>query len=141
MNLLELSLVSNGHIVRVLLLQILDLDILIGSEPLVVFDAPLSYSNIPATNLFGRFSSLGLETQSDCRYCRLDKVQAQLISILETLDMLMDKDQRFLPLATRRINWYSQPMQVTAFKEFQLAVDRIDSDKFSAWHFGELERS
>jgi hypothetical protein len=26
------------------------------------------------------------------------------------------------------------------FEEFQITVDKVDSDKFSAWHFGELER-
>ena len=26
------------------------------------------------------------------------------------------------------------------FEEFQITVDAVDSDKFSAWHFGELER-
>ena len=26
------------------------------------------------------------------------------------------------------------------FDEFQITVQKVDSDKFSAWHFGELER-
>ena len=53
--------VSNGHIVSVAITNP-GSGYLIGSEPLVVFDAPLSYSNIPL--IYSEDSPAGVGTQA-----------------------------------------------------------------------------
>ena len=119
----------------VLLSQIQDLDILIGSEPIVVFDAPLSYSNIPL--IYSEDSSAGVGTQA-------------------TVDIVVGQGSSVIDFEIRNFGYsYAQNQILTvatggstgiptdtnySFKEFQLTVDKVDSDKFSAWHFGELER-
>jgi len=126
--------VSNGHIVSVAITNP-GSGYLIGSEPIVVFDAPLSYSNIPL--IYSEDSPAGVGTQA-------------------TIDIVVGQGSSVIDFEFRNFGYrYSQNQILTvatggstgiptdtnhSFKEFQITVDKVDSDKFSAWHFGELER-
>ena len=126
--------VSNGHIVSVAITNP-GSGYLVGSEPLVVFDAPLSYSNIPL--IYSEDSSAGVGTQAT-----VDIVVGQGSSIIDfnirNFGYAYGQDQ-ILTIATGGLTGIPTDANHT-FKEFQLTIDKIDSDKFSAWHFGELER-
>ena len=126
--------VSNGHIVSVAITNS-GSGYLIGSEPIVVFDAPLSYSNIPL--VYSEDSNAGVGTQAT-----VDIVVGQGSSVIDfnirNFGYAYGQNQ-ILTIATGGSTGIPTDASHT-FKEFQLTVDKIDSDKFSAWHFGELER-
>ena len=126
--------VSNGNIVSVAITNP-GSGYQIGSEPLVVFDAPLSYSNIPL--VYSEDSSSGIGTEA-------------------TVDIVVGQGSSVIDFEIRNFGYrYGQSQILTVatggstgiptdtthtFEEFQITVNKVDSDKFSAWHFGELER-
>ena len=126
--------VSNGNIVSVAITNP-GSGYQIGSEPLVVFDAPLSYSNIPL--VYSEDSSPGIGTEA-------------------TIDIVVGQGSSVIDFEIRNFGYrYGQSQILTVatggstgiptdtthtFEEFQITVNKVDSDKFSAWHFGELER-
>ena len=126
--------VSNGHVVSVAITNP-GSGYLIGSEPIVVFDTPLSYTNIPL--IYSEDSVTGIGTQA-------------------TVDIIVGQGSSVIDFNLKNLGYaYGQNEILTvetggstgiptdtnySLKEFQLTVDKIDSDKFSAWHFGELER-
>ena len=126
--------VSNGRVVSVAITNP-GSGYIIGSEPNVVFDAPLSYSNIPLTYADSSASGFGTEAT-------IDIVVGQGSSVIdfEIRNFGYGYGQRqVLTVASGGLTGIPTDTNFT-FDEFQITVDRTDSDKFSAWHFGELER-
>ena len=124
--------ISNGHIVSIAVTNP-GSGYVQGSEPIVIFDAPLSYSNIP---LVYSDTSAGLGTEAT-----IDIVVGQGSSIIdfEIKNFGYGYGQgQVLTVATGGASGIPTDTNFT-FEEFQITVDRIDSDKFSGWHFGELE--
>ena len=126
--------VSNGHIVSVAITNP-GSGYLVGSEPLVVFDAPLSYSNIPLVYSSESPGVGGTEAT-------IDIVVGQGSSVIDfeikNFGYAYGAKQ-ILTVATGGATGIPTDTNFT-FEEFQITVDAVDSDKFSAWHFGELER-
>ena len=123
---------TNGHIVSIAVTNP-GSGYLQGSEPIVIFDAPLSYSNIP---LVYSDTSAGLGTEAT-----IDIVVGQGSSIIdfEIKNFGYGYGQgQVLTVATGGASGIPTDTNFT-FEEFQITVDRIDSDKFSDAHFGELE--
>ena len=127
--------VSNGHIVSVAITNP-GSGYQVGSEPVVVFDAPLSYSNIPL--VYSDESPVaGTGTEA-------------------TIDIVVGQGSSVIDFEIRNFGYrYGQKQVLTVatggatgiptdtnytFDEFQITVNKVDSDSFSAWHFGELER-
>jgi len=127
--------VSNGHIVSVAITNP-GSGYQVGSEPVVVFDAPLSYSNIPL--VYSDESPVtGAGTEA-------------------TIDIVVGQGSSVIDFEIRNFGYrYGQKQVLTVatggatgiptdtnftFDEFQITVNKVDSDSFSAWHFGELER-
>ena len=126
--------VSNGRIVSVAITNP-GSGYLIGSEPNVVFDAPLSYSNIPLIYSDSSASGFGVEAT-------IDIVVGQGSSVIdfEIKNFGYGYGQKqILTVASGGLTGIPTDTNFT-FDEFQISIDRTDSDKFSAWHFGELER-
>jgi hypothetical protein len=127
--------VSNGHIVSVAITNP-GSGYQVGSEPVVVFDAPLSYSNIPLV-------------YSDESPVAGNGTEA-------TIDIVVGQGSSVIDFEIRNFGYrYGQKQVLTVatggatgiptdtnytFDEFQITVNKVDSDSFSAWHFGELER-
>ena len=126
--------VSNGRIVSVAITNP-GSGYLIGSEPNVVFDAPLSYSNLPL--IYSDSSPAGFGTEA-------------------TVDIVVGQGSSVIDFEIKNFGYsYGQKQVLTVSKggstgiptdtnftpeEFQITVEKTDSDKFSAWNFGELER-
>ena len=124
--------ISNGHIVSIAVTNP-GSGYVQGSEPIVIFDAPLSYSNIP---LVYSDTSSGFGTEA-------------------TIDIVVGQGSSVIDFEIRNTGYaYGQGQVLTVptggasgiptdtnytFEEFQITIDKTDSDKFSGWHFGELE--
>ena len=125
--------ISGGHIVSVAVTNPAT-GYVQGSEPTVVIDAPLSYSNIPL--IYSSDSSAGVGTQAT-----IDIVVGQGSSVIDfelrNLGYNYDPDQ-ILTVAIGGTTGIPTSFDYT-FDEFQLTVKDTDGDKFSGWHFGELE--
>ena len=127
--------VSNGHIVSVAITNP-GSGYQVGSEPVVVFDEPLSYSNIPL--IYSAESPVaGAGTEAT-----IDIVVGQGSSVIDfeikNFGYAYGQKQ-VLTVATGGATGIPTDTNFT-FDEFQITVDKVDSDTFSAWHFGELER-
>ena len=95
----------------------------------------MSYSNIPL--VYSEDSPSGIGTEA-------------------TIDIVVGQGSSVIDFEIRNFGYrygQSQILTVTTggstgiptdtthtFEEFQITVNKVDSDKFSAWHFGELER-
>lgn len=127
--------VSNGHIVSVAITNP-GSGYQVGSEPVVVFDTPLSYSNIPLV-YSGESPVAGAGTEAT-----IDIVVGQGSSVIDfeikNFGYAYGQKQ-VLTVATGGSTGIPTDTNFT-FDEFQITVNKVDSDKFSAWHFGELER-
>ena len=127
--------VSNGHIVSVAITNP-GSGYQVGSEPVVVFDAPLSYSNIPLVySSDSPVSGGGTEAT-------IDIVVGQGSSVIDfeikNFGYAYGQKQ-VLTIATGGSTGIPTDTNFT-FEEFQITINKVDSDSFSAWHFGELER-
>ena len=126
--------VSNGHIVSVAITNP-GSGYLVGSEPVVVFDAPLSYSNIPLVYSSESPGVGGTEAT-------VDIIVGQGSSVIDFEIRNFGYaygEKQILTVATGGATGIPTDTNFT-FEEFQITVQKVESDKFSAWHFGELER-
>ena len=126
--------VSNGRIVSVAITNP-GSGYLIGSEPNVIFDAPLSYSDLPL--IYSDSSPTGFGTEA-------------------TIDIIVGQGSSVIDFEIKNFGYaYGQKQVLTISKggstgiptdtnftpeEFQITIEKTDSDKFSAWNFGEIER-
>ena len=105
-----------------------------SNPPLVYFDSPLPYSNIPL--IYSQSSVQGNGSNA-------------------TIDIIVGQGSSVIDFEIRNLGYgYGQGEKLTVsiggtvgiptnisipFKEFQVTVDRTQSDKFSAWTIGDLE--
>jgi hypothetical protein len=125
------AVVSGGHIVSVAITNP-GSGYTSSNPPYVVFDDPLSYSNIP---LIYSSESSGLGTQA-----KIDIVVGQGSSIIDFEIVNTGygyKDGDILTIPTDGM--VGIPTTGNSFKEFQISVQETSSDKFSGWSIGELQ--
>ena len=122
--------VSDGHIVGVAITNG-GSGFVQGSEPIVIIDAPNSYTNIPL--YYSSDSPTGLGTEAT-----VDIIVGQGSSVI-------DFEIRNLGYNYRENNILTVPIggadgiptdSSVTLEEFQITVQRTDSDSFSGWHFG-----
>jgi hypothetical protein len=105
-----------------------------SNPPIVVFDSPLSYSNLPL--FYSSQSPSGFGTGAS-----MDIVVGQGSSVISF--ELKNTGYGYKPgeILTVSIGGTTgiQTTSSSNFSEFQLIVDRIQSDKFSAWSVGGLQ--
>ena len=125
--------VSNGNIVSVAITNP-GIGYTRSKPPLVVFDSPLSYSNLPL--IYGASSTSGLGTEA-----KIDIVVGQGSSIISFELINSGYNYKEKEILTVRIGGTTGIPTVTSstFKEFQIVVDRIFTDKFNGWTFGGLQ--
>jgi hypothetical protein len=104
------------------------------NPPLVIFDAPLSYSDIPL--IYSSSSPSGFGTEAT-----IDIVVGQGSSVIDFEIKNFGYNygqQQILTVATGGLTGI--PTDPTKpFKEFQLTIDKTISDEFAGWHLGQLE--
>jgi hypothetical protein len=125
--------VSNGHIVSVAITNP-GTGYTTSNPPIVIFDSPLSYSNIPL--IYSSQSPIGLGTGAV-----VDIVVGQGSSVISF-------ELKNLGYAYKQNNILTVSVGGTtgiptntslSFSEFQIAVDKVQFDKFSAWSVGRLQ--
>ncbi len=124
--------VSNGHIVSVAITNP-GIGYTRTSPPLVIFDDPLSYSNLP---LIYSSSSTGVGTEAT-----VDVIVGQGSSVInfEIKNTGYAYGQgEILTVRTGGTTGIPTNTSLT-FKEFQITVDKTFTDKFTGWSFGDLE--
>ena len=125
--------VSNGHIVSVAITNP-GVGYTRTNPPLVVFDSPLSYSNLPLIYSSSSVSGFGTEA---------------------TVDIIVGQGSSIISFEIRNIGYnYGQGEILTVktggttgiptntsltFKEFQIIIDKTFTDKFAGWSFGDLQ--
>tara|TARA_R110000868_G_scaffold43748_3_gene146839 strand:- start:34883 stop:38140 length:3258 start_codon:yes stop_codon:yes gene_type:complete len=125
--------VNNGSIVSVAITNP-GVGYTITNPPLVIFDSPLSYSNLPLTYSSSSVTGFGTEA---------------------TVDIVVGQGSSIINFEIRNIGYnYGQGEILTVktggtlgiptntslpFKEFQITVDKTFSDKFTGWSFGDLQ--
>ncbi len=125
--------VSNGHIVSVAITNP-GLGYTISNPPIVIFDDPLSYSNIPL--IYSSQSSSGVGTGS-------------------VADIVVGQGSSVISFELKNLGFGYKPNQILTvsiggttgiptntslnFSEFQISIDNIYSDKFAAWTVGTLQ--
>ena len=123
--------VSGGHIVSVAITNP-GAGYTSSNPPLVIFDDPLSYSNIPL--IYSSSSGFGTEA---------------------TIDIVVGQGSSVIDFEIRNPGYnYGQNQILTVasgglsgiptdaskpFEEFQITIEKTISDKFAGWHFGQLE--
>ena len=104
------------------------------NPPLVIFDAPLSYSDIPL--IYSSSSPSGFGTEAT-----IDIVVGQGSSVIDFEIKNFGYNygqQQILTVAAGGLSGI--PTDPTKpFKEFQLTIDKTISDEFAGWHLGQLE--
>ena len=125
--------VSNGHIIGVAITNP-GIGYTRSNPPLVVFDSPLSYSNIPL--VYSSSSSPGFGTEA-----KIDIVVGQGSSVINfEISNLGYKygNGQILTVATGGTTGIpTDPSK--PFSEFQIKIEEISSDSFAGWNVGELE--
>jgi hypothetical protein len=124
--------VSNGSIVSVAITNP-GIGYTITKPPLVIFDSPLSYSNLP---LIYSSSSTGVGTEAT-----VDIVVGQGSSIIsfEIKNSGYQYGQgEILTVRTGGTTGIPTNTSLT-FKQFQITVDKIFTDEFTGWTFGDLQ--
>jgi hypothetical protein len=125
--------VSNGNIVSVAITNP-GIGYTRTNPPLVVFDTPLSYSNLPLT--YSSSSVLGVGTEA-------------------TVDIIVGQGSSIIGFEFRNLGYnYGQGEILTvktggttgiptntslAFREFQITINNTFTDKFAGWSFGDLQ--
>jgi len=105
-----------------------------SNPPLVIFDSPLSYFNIPL--IYSSSSSTGVGTEAT-----VDIIVGQGSSVInfEIKNSGYSYNQGEI-LTIRTGGTVGIPTNTSlAFKEFRIVVDRTFSDKFTGWSFGDLQ--
>ena len=125
------AVVSGGHIVSVSITNP-GTGYTSTNPPYVVFDNPLSYSNIPLSYRSG-YSGVGTEA-------KIDIVVGQGSSIIDFEIISTGYGYKENEILTVPIGGTTGiPTTGTSFKEFQISVQRTSKDKFSGWSIGELQ--
>jgi len=104
------------------------------NPPIVVFDSPLSYSDIPL--IYSSDSPSGFGTQAT-----VDIIVGQGSSVIdfEIKNPGYNYGQnQILTIASGGLTGIPTDTSKT-FKEFQITIDKTISDEFSGWNLGELE--
>jgi len=125
--------ISGGHIVSVAITNP-GTGYTSSNPPIVIFDDPLSYSNIPLTYSSSSVSGVGTEA---------------------TIDIIVGQDSSIISFDIKNLGYgYGQGEILTipvagstgiptntslSFKEFQIYVERTQSDTFSGWIVGDLQ--
>ena len=125
--------VSNGRIVSVAITNP-GIGYTRTNPPLVVFDDPLSYSNLPL--IYSSSSVSGFGTQAT-----VDIVVGQGSSVIgfELKNLGYDYGQgEILTIQTGGITGIPTNTSL-AFKEFKITIDKTFTDKFTGWTFGDLQ--
>lgn len=125
--------VSNGNIVSVAITNP-GIGYTRTNPPLVVFDDPLSYSNLPL--IYSSSSVAGFGTQAT-----VDIVVGQGSSVInfELKNTGYNYGQGEI-LTVRTGGTTGIPTNTSfSFKEFKITVDRTFTDKFTGWTFGDLQ--
>lgn len=125
--------VSNGRIVSVAITSP-GIGYTRTNPPLVVFDDPLSYSNLPL--IYSSSSVSGFGTQAT-----VDIVVGQGSSVInfELKNAGYNYGQGEI-LTIKTGGTIGIPTETSLpFKEFQIIVDRTFTDKFTGWKFGDLQ--
>ena len=125
--------VSNGRIVSVAITNP-GIGYTRTNPPLVVFDDPLSYSNLPL--IYSSSSVSGFGTQAT-----VDIVVGQGSSVInfELKNTGYNYGQSEI-LTVRTGGATGIPTNTSlAFKEFKITIDKTFSDKFTGWTFGDLQ--
>jgi len=125
------AVVSNGHIVSVAITNS-GTGYTSTNPPYVVFDAPLSYTNIPLIYSSG---SSGVGTQA-----KIDIVVGQGSSVIDfeitnTGYGYGDDEILTIPVGGS----VGIPTTGNSFNEFQISIQKTSADKFSGWSIGELQ--
>ena len=125
------AVVSNGHIVSVAITNP-GTGYTSTNPPYVVFDDPLSYSNIPLIYSSG---SSGVGTQA-----KIDIVVGQGSSVIDfeitnTGYGYGDDEILTIPVGGS----VGIPTTGNSFNEFQISIQKTSADKFSGWSIGELQ--
>jgi len=125
--------VSNGNIVSVAITNP-GVGYTRTNPPLVIFDYPLSYSNLPLTYSSSSVSGVGTEA---------------------TVDIVVGQGSNIIGFEFRNLGYnYGQGEILTvktggttgiptntslAFREFQITINNTFTDKFTGWSFGDLQ--
>jgi hypothetical protein len=104
------------------------------NPPIVVFDSPLSYSNLPL--IYISQSSTGLGTGA-----KVDIVVGQGSSVISFELKNLGYGYRPGEILTVSIGGTTgiQTTSSPTFSEFQIIIDNIQSDQFAAWSIGNLQ--
>jgi hypothetical protein len=124
--------ISNGHIVSVAITNP-GYGYTSSNPPIVVFDSPLSYSNIPL--VYSSSSRSGFGTGA-----KVNIIVGQGSSVIdfEIINLGYGYGQgEILTIETGSISGIPTDTSFT-FAEFQISIDRTYSDSFSGWSFGNL---
>jgi hypothetical protein len=125
--------VSNGSIVSIAITNP-GIGYTTSNPPIVVFDYPLSYSNLPL--VYSSQSSSGLGTGA-----YVDIVVGQGSSVISFEIKNLGYGYKPQEILTVSIGGTSgiQTNSSVSFSEFQIIIDQIQSDQFSAWSIGSLQ--
>ena len=125
--------VSAGHIIGIAITNP-GIGYTRSNPPIVVFDAPLSYSNVPLVYSSSSVSGFGTEAT-------VDIVVGQGSSVISF--EIKNTGYRYGQgeiLTIKSGGTTGIPTNTTLpFKEFQITVDRTFSDKFNGWSIGDLQ--
>jgi hypothetical protein len=125
--------VSNGNIVSIAITNP-GIGYTSSNPPIVVFDSPLSYSNIPL--VYSSQSQLGIGTGAV-----IDIVVGQGSSVIlfEMKNLGYGYKQNDILTVSTGGTIGIQTNTSLGFSEFQIIVDKIQSDSFTAWSIGRLQ--
>lgn len=102
------------------------------NPPKVIFDDPLSYSDIPL--IYSSSSSIGIGTAAT-----VDIVVGQGSSVIDFEIKNTGYGYRESEVLTVPIGGLTGIPTTSSFKEFQITIQNIFSDKFTGWSIGELQ--
>jgi hypothetical protein len=126
--------IRNGNVVSVAITNP-GIGYIRSKPPSVVFDYPLSYSNLPL--IYSSSSPSGVGTQA-------------------TIDITVGQGSSIINFELKNIGYKYKPGEILtvgtggttgiqtntslSFREFQIKIERTHSDKFSGWTFGDLQQ-
>ena len=125
--------IDSGHIVSVAITNP-GVGYTSSNPPIVIFDDPLSYSNIPL--IYSESSPSGFGTQATINIVVGQGSSVIDFEIKNTGYRYGQKHILTVPTGGS-VGIPTDPSKT--FKEFQILIEKTDTDKFSGWHFGELE--
>ena len=102
------------------------------NPPYVIFDAPLSYSNLPLIYSFG---SSGVGTQATVNVVVGQGSSVIDFEIINTGYGYIEDQILTVPIGGPT----GIPTTGSSFKEFQLSIQKTFADKFTGWSIGELQ--